>query len=390
MRSALKTPSRLAIAAVLALAALGACKKAGGPTAATGAQPPAAAPAAVAALPPTALPAAPPAGPPIADPANVTDTAAPVGSAPGDIPGTSTPAFLKRYAGSKIVAYASRAYDTYTLHTGTTGQMKDAPMEGAITRIVYRVPVGHTAFELLRNYEELLKGEGFVLTGEQQPCAAGWLESDVFRQMPTPQIANPVGQNATIEPIACYVSALGKRNNQPVAVAVSAIEKHAILSMPDPANGPPVAIKDGEVFVIVDVVTGKPVKMDMVAVKAADLADALASKGVVDLYGVYFDTDRTEVKPDSKATMDEVANLLKIDRSLKLEISGHTDNAGSRDHNLALSQGRAQAVVQGLVSQYGIDPSRLVAKGYGDTKPVVPNTSPANMAKNRRVELRKL
>lgn len=388
MPHALKASSRLAIAALLATAALGGCKKPGAPAA--GSTPQAAAPAAVAAPPPSALPPGPPPGPPIADPANVTDTSAPTGSGPGDIPGTSTPAFLKRYDGSKIVAYVSRSFDTYTLHTGTPDKMKDSPMEGALTRIVYRVPVGHTALELLRNYEDLLKNAGFVLTGEVQPCAAGWLESGVFTTVPTPQIANPVGQNATIEPIACYLSALGKRNNQPVAVAVSAIEKHAILNMPAAAAGPALDVKDGEIFVIVDVVTGKPVKMDMVTVKAADLADALASKGVVDLYGVYFDTDRTEVKPDSKATLDEVANLLKIDRSLKLEISGHTDNAGSRDHNLALSQGRAQAVVQSLVSQYGIDPGRLVAKGYGDTKPVAPNTSPANMAKNRRVELRKL
>jgi OOP family OmpA-OmpF porin len=57
---------------------------------------------------------------------------------------------------------------------------------------------------------------------------------------------------------------------------------------------------------------------------------------------------------------------------------------------MTLSQGRAQVVVQALVGQYGIDPSRLVAKGYGETKPVVPNSNPANMAKNRRVELRKL
>ena len=62
----------------------------------------------------------------------------------------------------------------------------------------------------------------------------------------------------------------------------------------------------------------------MVFVKAADMADALASKVFIDLYGVYFDTDKTEVKPESNATLDEIASLLKIDRSLKLEISGHT------------------------------------------------------------------
>jgi outer membrane protein OmpA-like peptidoglycan-associated protein len=105
---------------------------------------------------------------------------------------------------------------------------------------------------------------------------------------------------------------------------------------------------------------------------------------------VYFDTDKTDVKPDSSATLDEVASLLKIDRSLKLEISGHTDNSGDKAHNMALSQGRANAVVKLLVSKYGIDAKRLIAKGYGDTKPVAPNTTDDGKAKNRRVELRKI
>ena len=84
------------------------------------------------------------------------------------------------------------------------------------------------------------------------------------------------------------------------------------------------------------------------------------------------------------------ANLLKADPTLRLEIAGHTDNAGSKEHNAQLSQGRADAVVAALVGQYGIAPGRLVAKGYGDSKPVAPNDNPAGMAKNRRVELRRL
>ena len=127
----------------------------------------------------------------------------------------------------------------------------------------------------------------------------------------------------------------------------------------------------------------------MVEVKAADMADALATKGFVDLYGIYFDTDKSEVKPESKATLDEVATLLKVDRSLKLEVSGHTDNTGDKAHNQKLSEQRAQAVVQALVASYGIDAKRLTARGYGDAKPVAANTSDDGKAKNRRVELRK-
>ncbi|MFI4933534.1 MAG: OmpA family protein [Caulobacterales bacterium] len=126
------------------------------------------------------------------------------------------------------------------------------------------------------------------------------------------------------------------------------------------------------------------------AVHAADMAAALKANGLIDLYGVYFDTDQTSIRQASATTLGEVAALLKSDPSLRLEISGHTDNSGAKAHNMTLSEGRADAVVAWLVGQYAIDASRLVAKGYGDTKPVAPNDTPANMAKNRRVELRKI
>lgn len=131
-------------------------------------------------------------------------------------------------------------------------------------------------------------------------------------------------------------------------------------------------------------ITAKP------AVQAADMAASIKSQGFVDLYGVYFDTDQVTIKPASATTLGEVANLLKADTSLKLEVSGHTDSSGGKDHNMILSQGRAQSVVAWLEGQYGIDASRLVAKGYGDTRPVAPNDTPDNMARNRRVELRKI
>ncbi len=120
------------------------------------------------------------------------------------------------------------------------------------------------------------------------------------------------------------------------------------------------------------------------------LAQTLAATGKVDIYGILFDIDKSDVKPTSKPTLDQVAKLLKDDPTLKLEISGHTDNTGSKEHNLKLSQDRAEAVIRALVTNYSIDEKRLTAKGYGDTKPVAPNTTEDNKAKNRRVELRKI
>ena len=93
-----------------------------------------------------------------------------------------------------------------------------------------------------------------------------------------------------------------------VGLEVMTVEKHRFLSAIG-ANGKPTAFKDGDVLVQVNVVTAKAVENQMVVVKAADMADALATKGVIDLYGVYFDTDKTEVKAESSGTLDEVASL---------------------------------------------------------------------------------
>jgi outer membrane protein OmpA-like peptidoglycan-associated protein len=102
---------------------------------------------------------------------------------------------------------------------------------------------------------------------------------------------------------------------------------------------------------------------------------------------VHFQTDSAEILPDSMAILEELADVLKTRSEIKaVEIQGHTDNAGNPPYNLKLSESRAQAVVDTLVKS-GVDPLRLEARGYGDTKPLVPNTTDANKAKNRRVQI---
>src|SRR5262249_428312 len=150
-----------------------------------------------------------------------------------------------------------------------------------------------------------------------------------------------------------------------------------------------IQVKDGEILVSVDVVTAKSVGNNMVELKAEDMAKAIASTGKVDIYGIYFDVDKTAIKPESAPTLEQVAQLMKNDPSLKLIVAGHTDNTGAAKHNMELSQGRAPAGVKALTTTYGVTPRRVQPKGFGDTQPVAPNTSEEERAKNRRVELRK-
>jgi outer membrane protein OmpA-like peptidoglycan-associated protein len=102
---------------------------------------------------------------------------------------------------------------------------------------------------------------------------------------------------------------------------------------------------------------------------------------------VHFQHDSTEILPDSMGLLEELAELFKNKPEIRLaEVQGHTDNTGSAVYNQRLSQGRAQAVVDTLV-RLGVSPDRLVAKGYGADKPLVPNTTDGNRAKNRRVQV---
>jgi outer membrane protein OmpA-like peptidoglycan-associated protein len=102
---------------------------------------------------------------------------------------------------------------------------------------------------------------------------------------------------------------------------------------------------------------------------------------------VHFQHDSAEILPDSMAIVEEIADVLKKRQEIRVvELQGHTDNTGSQPYNQRLSQQRAEAVVQAL-ERLGVEQGRLVPKGYGQDKPLVPNTSDANKAKNRRVQL---
>ena len=120
---------------------------------------------------------------------------------------------------------------------------------------------------------------------------------------------------------------------------------------------------------------------------AASFASDLNKTGHVAVYGIYFDTGKSVVKPESKPALDEVAKLLKSDANLKLWVVGHTDSVGKVDDNMRLASARADAVANELVSSHGIPATRLKGYGVGPLAPVAGNEAEEGRAKNRRVEL---
>jgi outer membrane protein OmpA-like peptidoglycan-associated protein len=124
-----------------------------------------------------------------------------------------------------------------------------------------------------------------------------------------------------------------------------------------------------------------------IAAGGKPLYEAIMADGRVATHGILFDTGSDRIRAESKPTLDMIGQMLNQHADLKLTIEGHTDNVGSAASNQTLSDKRAAAVRQFLISTYHIDGGRLTSKGLGATKPAVTNDTPEGRQQNRRVEL---
>ena len=103
------------------------------------------------------------------------------------------------------------------------------------------------------------------------------------------------------------------------------------------------------------------------------------------LNNVFFDTGKSDLRAESYGELDRLAQIFKLYPNIVIEVSGHTDNQGNRQYNIQLSQKRAEAVREYIISQ-GVEPERIVAKGYGPDVPRDSNATEEGRQNNRRVE----
>jgi len=103
------------------------------------------------------------------------------------------------------------------------------------------------------------------------------------------------------------------------------------------------------------------------------------------LKNIFFDTNKFELKAESKAELQKLVEFLQLNKTVRIEIAGYTDNVGNEQANVTLSEKRASAVYQYLTAS-GITATRLVYKGYGEAQPIAPNTTEDERALNRRTE----
>ncbi len=309
-----------------------------------------------------------------------------------DLPGSKDHPLLKRFGGSEIVAYEVKRFETYELQTSTFARYDlgakrrefvkpPLKIEGALTRIWYEAAGDASATELLRNYTNELKAQKFQILYDstQDPAAMTWTNflapfSDSNLQSSRGYYIFYAADHKGIR----VASAKLARPEGDVYVYLIAVEWGKDDAVYKAKRG---------AYIAVDIIEVKPMTQNMVVVSADEMSKAIAASGRVALYGIYFDSNKAEIKGESKPTLAEIAKLLKKEPGLKLRVVGHTDNVGGFEFNLALSKKRADAVVAALVKDYGIAASRLIAHGVSYLAPMATNATEEGRAKNRRVEL---
>jgi len=318
-----------------------------------------------------------------------------------DVKGSKDHPMVSRYAGSVIIGYDFRKFDEFVIPLGALKRAenqsdfelsKSLRVEGRATRILYAGPPGRSALEIIRNYELELTKSGFqsLYTCAETQCGLtdGWLATfylypiaEALTQTPPAGIGRQPGQiseyalNSPINQRYLAMKRARPEGDVYVSVYVAKIRDAFHKEMED------------RPVILLDVVDAIPIETGMVTIDAAAMAKDISSTGHVALYGIYFDTDKVDLKPESQPTLQEIATLLKQDPSLRLYIVGHTDNVGGFDYNIDLSERRAAAVVKELTAKHGIAGARLKPAGVGMLAPVAPNDSEQGRAKNRRVEL---
>ncbi len=284
-----------------------------------------------------------------------------------DYPGSKDHPVISRYPGSRIIYYSEKEFDEYSLPLGPVKRKEDIrvakkrKLEGKVTSITYQCPSDKSNLEVYKNYEVALKKAGFKILytgkGNEIKGIYSFLE-EINREY--------IGgwDDPEIRPWF-YLSA----SSPDEKIFVSLF----IIGGPD---GPRAVLSVVE-----------PKEMETGLITAEMMETQIAQTGKVVIYSIYFDFDKADIKPESKPTLEEIAKFLKKNPDLKLYVVGHTDNVGTLDYNLNLSEKRAKAVVKELVEKYGISRDRLKGFGVGPLSPVASNDTEEGKARNRRVEL---
>jgi len=282
-------------------------------------------------------------------------------------PGKDIP-WIGRYEGSVMYIYQPPKYDEAVIVQSKT-RSEALKLEGNISFYYYNMPPNRSSLEVFRNYEAGLKAKGgveIVYSCRQSDEGCGDIAMDVMNDiMKWP--------NRDLEARYCSSSfyLLSKRASNtgttyyPMLICERGAQTKAYFAA----------------------VESKQMDTGMIKfIDSSAMQKSLQDTGRVNLYGIHFDFDKDEIKPDSYNTIFEMIKLMQNNPKIKLQVVGHTDSQGQEAHNNDLSNRRAASVVRALL-QAGIGVDRLSSKGAGSSQPVATNDTEDGRAENRRVEL---
>jgi outer membrane protein OmpA-like peptidoglycan-associated protein len=264
---------------------------------------------------------------------------------------------LAPYPGATLEINELKDFDELEIPLGPRkgGKLvRSQKVQGRWTHLRYGFPRGRSTFEVYKNYEAALKKGGFKI---HYTC---------------------------VQPDGC-----GDSSDRLKGLAYWPYDSSHYLAASQLKDGKAVwltvDVRSNAIFT--NVMRAKPMETEKVSVNAEALKLSIEEEGHVAVYGIEFDSGKTELKPASVPILSEIAKVLNASPGLKIYVVGHTDNQGGLDFNRHLSEGRATSVVKELVARYKIAPNRLSPQGVGPLVPLATNGTDAGRAMNRRVDL---
>jgi len=279
---------------------------------------------------------------------------------------------ISLYKGSKLIFDDKIGFEThYYLSDKTTVKSID----GKMRRQFCSVPEGVSTLEIIKNYEKAISAKGGTII---------YFARDAYR-FTDPKTGKRVWFMRDL-----FTKGRPTRYNQYGYMQLPhEAEDYVVGKIATPAHDIFISVASAVVENVTyyTLVTVEVEPMDMQNVTLNVINEGIAGSGKVAIYDIYFDTGKSEIKHESSNALTVIADYLKAHADQKFLIVGHTDNTGDFESNIKLSKARAEAVINKLVSDYGISKTQLIPYGNSSASPQMSNATEEGRARNRRVEL---